>query len=154
MNKSTQNAVLNQEAPSGSTHIQRARDKLNGEDPKFDDQNKVFLIPYIRETLLTFVLQSEKFAEAVLEKDKSLTKCIASLKLAGKRASDLDVYNECVKYFIPDAIVEFEMKIKLPMEKENGAIILNLYEDSLEIVFRLFSAMRSFGEMILNSFVS
>ena len=80
-----------------STYIQRARDKLNGEDPKFGDQNKAFLIPYIRETLLTFVSQSEKFAEAVLEKDKTLTKCIASLKLVGKRVSDLDVYNECVK---------------------------------------------------------
>ena len=126
MNKSTKNAVLNQEPSSGSSYIQRARDKLNGEDPKFGDQNKAFLIPYIRETLLTFVSQSEKFAEAVLEKDKTLTKCIASLKLVGKRASDLEVYNECVKYFMPDAIVEFEMKIKLPTEKENGAIILNL----------------------------
>lgn len=112
------------------TTIERARDKLNGEDCKFADQNKGFLVPYVKETLLTFVSQSAKFAEAVLAEDKTLSKCIASLKLVGKRASDLDVYNECVKYFMPEAVVEFEMKIKLPMEKERGAIILNL-EDFL-----------------------
>lgn len=103
-----------------------ARDKLNSEKCKFADRNKEFLIPYVRETLITFVQQSEKFAEAVLTEGKTLEGCIASLTLSGKRASDLDVYQECVKYYLPDAVVEFEMKIKLPMEKERGAIILNL----------------------------
>lgn len=107
-----------------------ARDKLNAEKCKFKNQDKEFLIPYIRETLITFVQQSEKFAEAVLSEGKTLEKCIDSMKLVGKRASDLDVYNECVKYYMPEAIVEFEMKIKLPTEKERGAIILNL-EDFL-----------------------
>ena len=105
---------------------ERARDKLNGENCKFSNADKAFILPYVRDTLLHFVSQSEKFAEAVLAEDKTLTKCIESLKLVGKRASDLDVYNECVKYFLPDAIVEFEMKIKLPTEKAHNAIILNL----------------------------
>ena len=103
-----------------------ARDKLNAEDCKFKDANKAFLVPYIRDTLITFVTQSEEFAKAVLDSGQTLTKCIDSLKLSGKRASDLDVYNECVKFFMPDAVVEFEMKIKLPTHKEHSAIILNL----------------------------
>ncbi len=103
-----------------------ARDKLNGENCKFSNKDKAFIVPYVRDALLYFVSQSEKFAEAVLAEDKTLTKCIDSVKLVGKRASDLEVYNECVKYFIPEAIVEFEMKIKLPNEKEHSAIILKL----------------------------
>lgn len=109
-----------------TTVCDMARDKLNGEDCKFKDQNKAFLAPYVRDTLITFVSQSEEFAKAVLDSGQTLTKCIDSLKLAGKRASDLDVYNECVKFFMPDAVVEFEMKIKLPKQQENKAIILNL----------------------------
>ena len=108
------------------TIINRARDKLNGEDCKFKNADKAFLVLYVRDTLLTFVSQSSKFAEAVLAEGKTLTACIDSLKLVGKRASDLDVYQECVKYYLPDAVVEFEMKIKLPSEQEHSAIILNL----------------------------
>lgn len=104
----------------------RAADKLNTEDCKFKDANKAFLVPYVRDTLITFVTQSEEFAKAVLDSGQTLTKCIDSLKVAGKRASDLDVYNECVKFFMPDAIVEFEMKIKLPKQQKHSAIILNL----------------------------
>ena len=103
-----------------------ARDKLNAEKCDFKNADKAFLVPYVRDTLITFVTQSEEFAKAVLDSGQTLTKCIDSLKLAGKRASDLDVYNECVKYFMPDAVVEFEMKIKLPKKNEHSAIILNL----------------------------
>ena len=105
---------------------EKARDKLNAEECKFKNADKAFLVPYVRDTLITFVTQSEEFAKAVLDSGQTLTKCIDSLKLAGKRASDLDEYNECVKFFMPDAIVEFEMKIKLPTHKDHNAIILNL----------------------------
>ena len=103
-----------------------ARDKLNAEKCEFANADKKFLVPYVRDTLITFVTQSEEFAKAVLDSGQTLRQCIDSLKLAGKRASDLDVYNECVKFFMPDAIVEFEMKIKLPKQQERSAIILNL----------------------------
>lgn len=109
-----------------SSVYEMARDKLNGEKYQFKNPDKTFIAPYIRDTLLYFVSQSEKFAAAVLNEDKSLMECIDSMKLVGKRASDLDVYNECVKYYMPEAVVEFEMKIKLPAEKEHSAIFLKL----------------------------
>ena len=112
------------------TLYEQARDKLNSSNCNFANRDKAFLVPYIREALLVFAFQSEKFAEAILSDKKTLTGCINSLTLVGKRASDLDVYNECVRYYIPDSIVEFEMKIKVPTEKGRGAIILKL-EDFL-----------------------
>lgn len=108
-----------------------AIDKLNGERCAFADQNKQFIFPYVRDILVFFVNESASFAEAVNSKDKSLKGCIDSLKLVGKRASDLEVYKECVSYFLPGAIVEHKLTIKVPSEDRKAKILEFRLEDFL-----------------------
>ena len=110
---------------------QKAIDKINGEKCAFADQNKSFVYPYVRDILLYFVNESPAFAEAVLDEKKSLKGCIDSLKLVGKRASDLDVYKECVSYYYPGAIVECKLTIKVPNETKRAKILEFRLEDFL-----------------------
>lgn len=102
---------------------QKAIDKINGEKCAFADRNKSFVFPYVRDILLFFVNESPAFAEAVNDEKKTLKGCIDSLKLVGKRASDLDVYKECVTYFYPGAIVEYKLTIKVPNETKRAKIL-------------------------------
>ena len=110
---------------------QKAIDKINGEKCAFADQNKSFVHPYVRDILLYFVNESSAFAEAVLDEKKTVKGCIDSLKLVGKRASDLDVYKECVSYYYPGAIVECKLTIKIPNETKKAKILEFRLEDFL-----------------------
>ena len=110
---------------------QKAIDKINGEKFAFSDQNKQFVSPYVRDILIYFVNESPAFAEAVLDENKSLKSCIDSLKLVGKRVSDLDVYKECTEYFYPGAIVECKLTIKIPNETKKAKILEFRLEDFL-----------------------
>ena len=105
--------------------------KINGVNYKSSDRNKEFIFPYVRDILLYFVNESSTFAEAVCDDKKSLSACIDSMKLVGKRASDLDVYKECVAYFLPGAIVEFKLTIRVPSEEKKAKILDFRLEDFL-----------------------
>ena len=114
------------------TEVQRAAaDKINAVKYKSKDANREFVFPYVRDILIFFINESEAFAEAVNIKDKSLEGCIDSLKLVGKRASDLDVYKECVSYFLPDAVVEYTMSIRVPSKDKKAKILDFRLEDFL-----------------------
>ena len=63
-----------------TTQQQAAVDKLHGEKVNIPDRAKQFLHSYVRDALCGFVEQSAAFAEAVLQKDKTLTGCLSSLK--------------------------------------------------------------------------
>ena len=108
-----------------------ALDKINGAKYKSKDANKEFVFPYVRDILVFFVNESPAFAEAVNAQDKTLDGCIDSLKLVGKRTSDLDVYKECVAYFLPEAVVEYKMTIRIPSKEKKAKILDFRLEDFL-----------------------
>ena len=108
--------------------------KLREEDTKkVSNEMQKYLLPYIADTCARFCEQSEDFAEAVLQKDKSLVGCLASLKLPGRGmgyCSDFEVYRMAAQYFFPTADVEWSMKVSLPSKSQTSAKILDLkFED-------------------------
>ena len=108
-----------------------AIDKINATKYLSVNRDREFVFPYVRDIILYFINESEAFAAAVNEEGKSLDKCVDSLKLVGKRVSDIDVYKECVAYFMPDAIVEFKMTIRVPQADKRAKILEFRIEDFL-----------------------
>lgn len=61
-----------------------------------------------------FCEQSEEFARAIVECDKTFSDCLnAIVKDIGNAVSDFDVYSKAVEFFFPGAKVEFKMLIHM-----------------------------------------
>lgn len=61
-----------------------------------------------------FCEQSEEFARAIIESDKTFADCLnAIVKGIGNAVSDFDVYSKAVEFFFPGAKVEFKMLIHM-----------------------------------------
>ena len=116
-----------------TTQQQAAVDKLHGEKVSIPHRAKQFLHPYVRDALCGFVEQSPAFAEAVLQKDKTLTGCLTLLKTARWYAAGFEVYRECVAYFMPSAIVEYKMQIRVPVENKQAKLLELRLEDFIKL---------------------
>lgn len=101
-------------------------------DAKLNEMQR-YLATYITDACALFCEQSEDFAEAVMQEDKSLAGCIRSLKLPGRGlgyCSAFDVYRMAAQYFFLEADVELSMKISMPAKRQTSAKILDLkFED-------------------------
>ena len=84
------------------------------------DRQKKFLKPYIVDQLCAFCEQSPEFSKAVLEKHKTLSGCLDSLKITERYHSDLEVYKKAVQYFFPDAVIENKMEIRTAKKQTSG----------------------------------
>lgn len=100
-------------------------------EAKHDGLNDMqkYLAPHVVKALSQFCEQSEEFAAAVADEDKTLVGCLKALKLPGQGlgyCSDFDVYRMAVQYFFPEADVEWSMKISTPAKKQTSAKILTI----------------------------
>ena len=109
--------------------------KLQEEDPKGLNGQQDFLKNYVRKVLCDFSEQSAEFAGAVLSGEKTLSGCLKSFSIpAGREValSDLAVYKMAAQYYIPDAEVEFVMRIRVPNSQTSAKILNIRFEDLLD----------------------
>lgn len=67
---------------------------------------------FVASTLTNFCGQSERFAKVVFETKATLSDCCAEImKKCGDHISDIDVYRGAVRYYFPNAEVQFTMTI-------------------------------------------
>lgn len=67
---------------------------------------------FVASTLTNFCGQSERFAKVVFETEATLSDCCAEImKKCGDHISDIDVYRGAVRYYFPNAEVQFTMTI-------------------------------------------
>lgn len=67
---------------------------------------------FVASTLTNFCNQDERFARVVYETEATLSDCCAKImQKCGSHISDIDVYRGAVKYYFPNAEVEFTLTI-------------------------------------------
>ena len=104
--------------------------------PLQNDKMQSYLAPYVVKALVSFCEQSSAFALAVVAEDRTIVKCMRSMKLPGRGLgylSDFEVYRMAVQYFLGGADVEYQMNISLPKSQsigKNGVLSVRL-EDFL-----------------------
>ena len=75
----------------------------------------------VSETIEDFVRQNEEFAQAVVQKGKTLAECCEDImKGVGQSISDLEVYRKAVGFYFPGAEIEMQMKINLSGQAESA----------------------------------
>ena len=107
-------------------------EKLRSSPTKHKKREVDFLLPYVRDALLSFIEQSDAFASAVLAEDKTLAGAAEEIDPGYGAISDLEAYRKAVQYFLPGASVDFKMTVIVPRDedKQPSAKILNLkFED-------------------------
>lgn len=87
----------------------------------------------VASALKDFARQDEEFAQAIVQNDKTLSDCCASIvKGVSSAISDNEAYKRAAQFYFPRASVFFQMKIELcPAEGEGdrekpAGIILDL----------------------------
>lgn len=64
--------------------------------------------------LKLFCEQSEEFARAIVESNKTFDDCLTEIvKGIGNSISDFDVYSKAVEFYFPGAKIEFKMLIRM-----------------------------------------
>lgn len=67
----------------------------------------------VKDALISFCSQNEDFAEAVLRCTKSFKECMDAVAKDFKQGiSDYEAYRRAVKFYLPEAEIEFQMKIR------------------------------------------
>lgn len=93
--------------------IDQAEKKINTSNKKLNAKAKAISEP-TASALKLFCLQSEEFARAIVESDKSFDDCLESIvKDVGASISDFDVYSKAVEFYFPGAKIEFKMIIRM-----------------------------------------
>lgn len=93
--------------------ITRAVEKINPKLKKLNKYAAVIAEPTAK-ALHGFCKQSEEFARAVVETDKTFQDCLETItKDIGRAVSDIEVYQKAVEFFFPGAKVEFKMIIHM-----------------------------------------
>ena len=70
----------------------------------------------VHDALVSFCAQSEEFAQAVEQSDKSLSDCLATVvKGVGSTLSDIEAYRRAAEFYFPGC--EVEMKLSIHMSK-------------------------------------
>ena len=93
--------------------ITRAVEKINPKLKKLNKYAAVIAEPTAK-ALHGFCRQSEEFARAIAETDKTFKDCLETItKDIGSSISDIEVYQKAVEFFFPGAKVEFKMIIHM-----------------------------------------
>lgn len=90
-----------------------ATDKIAKELSEFKgDRYGQAVKSFVASTLTNFCGQSQRFAKVVFETEATLSDCCAEImKGCGSHISDIDVYRGAVRYYFPNAEVQFTMTI-------------------------------------------
>lgn len=90
-----------------------ATDKIAKELSEFKgDRYGQAVKSFVASTLTNFCGQSQRFAQVVYETPATLSDCCAEImKGCGSHISDIDVYRGAVRYYFPNAEIEFTLTI-------------------------------------------
>jgi len=81
--------------------------------------------------LIKFSLDKD-FGLTIQKSDKTLLDCCTSiLEDVGPSISDIEVYKRAVKFYFPEADIEFSMNIKVPGNKNRSDQKINITFDEL-----------------------
>ena len=119
--------------------INHAIEKINPKSVKNANRYMEVVAEPVAKALHGFCRQSEEFARAITETDKTFQECLETIiKGIGQAISDIDVYQRAVEFYFPGAKIEFKMTIRMseyeteesePVHKPKKKIDLSL--DSL-----------------------
>lgn len=91
----------------------KAVDKLASERNTISDKREKVMAPAVLETLKTFCLQDQEFAQAVAQ-GGSFSACMKAVADGvGNSISDLDAYKRAVQFYFPGAQIRMQMTIDL-----------------------------------------
>lgn len=91
----------------------QAVNKLTAERSAISDRREKVMAPAVLETLKTFCLQDQEFAQAVTQ-GGSFSSCMKAVADGvGTSISDLDAYKRAVQFYFPGAQIRMQMTIDL-----------------------------------------
>ena len=97
-----------------SSIIRQAQEKIKISDEKKLGRYEKAVNSAVADALREFCGQSEEFARAVVESDKTYQDCLTAIcKGLGQSISDFDLYTKAVQFWFPGAIVEYKMTIRM-----------------------------------------
>lgn len=94
--------------------INHAIEKINPKSIKKSNRYMEVVAEPVAKTLHGFCRQSEEFARAITETDRTFQECLETIiKGIGQAISDIDVYQRAVEFYFPGAKIEFKMTIRM-----------------------------------------
>lgn len=116
--------------------INHAIEKINPKSVKKSNRYMEVVAEPVAKALHGFCRQSEEFARAITETDRTFQECLETItKGIGQSISDVDIYQRAVGYYFPGAKIEFKMTIRMseyeteepePIHKSKKKIDLSL----------------------------
>lgn len=113
--------------------IRQAQEKIKISDEKKLGRYEKAVNSAVADALREFCGQSEEFARAVVESDKTYQDCLTAIcKGLGQSISDFDLYTKAVQFWFPGAVIEYKMTIRMSeYELEEPKTDISLSLDSL-----------------------
>lgn len=94
--------------------INHAIEKINPKSIKNSNRYVKVVAEPVAQALHGFCRQSEEFARAIVETDKTFQECLETIMKEVRDAlSDIETYQRAVEYYFPGAKVEFKMTIRM-----------------------------------------
>lgn len=94
--------------------IRQAQEKIKISDEKKLGRYEKAVNSAVADALREFCGQSEEFARAVVESDKTYNDCLTAIcKGLGQSISDFDLYTKAVQFWFPSAVIEYKMTIRM-----------------------------------------
>ena len=94
--------------------INQAIEKINPKSIKNSNRYMKVVAEPVAKALHGFCRQSEEFARAVTETNRTFQECLETIMKEVRDAlSDIETYQRAVEYYFPGAKVEFKMTIRM-----------------------------------------
>lgn len=94
--------------------IRQAQEKIKISDEKKLGRYEKAVNSAVADALREFCGQSEEFARAIVESDKTYQDCLTAIcKGLGSSISDFDLYTKAVQFWFPGAVIEYKMTIRM-----------------------------------------
>ena len=94
--------------------INQAIEKINPKSIKKSNRYMEVVAEPVAKALHGFCRQSEEFARAITETDRTFQECLETItKGMGQALSDIDTYQRAVEFYFPGAKIEFKMTIRM-----------------------------------------
>lgn len=108
-------AIPTTESEKLSTEIiNHAIEKINPKSIKKSNRYMEVVAEPVAKALHGFCRQSEEFARAITETDRTFEECLLTItKGMGQAISDIDTYQRAVEFYFPGAKIEFKMTIRM-----------------------------------------
>ena len=142
MNESKEKSAVSSAIPSAEKKkyateiINQAIEKINPKSIKKSNRYMEVVAEPVAKALHGFCIQSEEFARAIAETDRTFEDCLLTItKGIGSAISDIDTYQRAVEFYFPGAKIEFKMTIRMseyeseepePIQKPKKKIDLSL----------------------------